>query len=131
MFKRVEKRLRKKEDEEALGLDEDMKEVLGMQDTDSDESESDSESESDFQKEDAAEEAEAREGIDRDGGDNEGGNPEISVEDALKDTIYLISMEPDAMACIVCPGKLLKNPIMIGVHKASNVCTPQLILLIN
>jgi hypothetical protein len=42
MFKRVAKRVKRKEDEEALGLDEDMKEALGMHDTDSDESESDS-----------------------------------------------------------------------------------------
>ena len=42
MFKRVEKRIRKKEKEEELGIDEDMKEMLGMHDTDSEESDSSS-----------------------------------------------------------------------------------------
>jgi hypothetical protein len=42
MFKRVARRVKKKEEEEALGIDEDMKEVLGMHDTDSEESDSDS-----------------------------------------------------------------------------------------
>jgi hypothetical protein len=44
MFKRAARRVKKKEREEALGLDEDMKEVLGMHDTDSEESNSDSDS---------------------------------------------------------------------------------------
>ena len=47
MFKRVEKRRKRKEDEEELGIDEEMKEVLGLQDTDSSESESGSDSDSD------------------------------------------------------------------------------------
>ncbi|KAF7336834.1 hypothetical protein MVEN_02119500 [Mycena venus] len=38
MFKRVEKRRKRQEEEEELGLDEDAKEVLGLNDTDSDES---------------------------------------------------------------------------------------------
>ena len=42
MFKRVEKRIRKREKEEELGLDGDMKEMLGLNDTDSDESSSSS-----------------------------------------------------------------------------------------
>jgi hypothetical protein len=52
MFKRVSKRIAKKEEEEALGLDADMKEVLGLQDTDSEESESSS-NESDSHSEDS------------------------------------------------------------------------------
>ena len=40
MFKRVEKRRKRREEEEELGLDEDMKDLLGMHDTDSDESDS-------------------------------------------------------------------------------------------
>jgi hypothetical protein len=51
MFKRVAKRVKRKEEEEALGLDEDMKEALGMHDTDSDESESDSSEDDDSQSE--------------------------------------------------------------------------------
>jgi len=130
MFKRVEKRRRKKEEEEELGLDEDMKEVLGMQDTDSDESESEPESESDSDSDhengsdagikEATEEVGGTEKEDGDGEDSETGNPEISVEDALEDPVYLISLEPDRKACIVCPGKLLRHPRMIEIHKTSN-----------
>ena len=47
MFKRVEKRIWKKEKEEELGLDSEMKEVLGLQDTDSEESDSSSDNDSD------------------------------------------------------------------------------------
>jgi hypothetical protein len=43
MFKRVAKRAKRKEKEEALGLDEEMKEALGMHETDSEESDSSSE----------------------------------------------------------------------------------------
>jgi len=124
MFKRVEKRRRKKEEEEELGLD-DMKEVLGLQDTDSDESDSDSDSEQTSGIVDAVEDIE---GSGEEGGEGEGrkaGNAEISIEDALADPVYLVSLEPDIKGCIVCPGKLLKHPKMIEVHKASNVCTWQ------
>jgi hypothetical protein len=125
MFKRVEKRRRKKEEEEELGLDDDMKEVLGLQDTDSDESDSDSDSEQTSGIVDAVEDIE---GSWEEGGEGEGrkaGNAEISIEDALADPVYLVSLEPDIKGCIVCPGKLLKHPKMIEVHKASNVCTWQ------
>src|SRR3984885_6996696 len=76
MYKRVEKRRRKKEEEEELGLDDDMKEVLGMQDTDSDESDSDSDSESakesDTGIEKAAGESEANEEENADGESSDG-----------------------------------------------------------
>lgn len=134
MFKRVEKRRRRKEEEEELGLDDDMKEVLGVQDTDSDESESDSDSETDSEKgsaigeqevdrevdEEDEEEATGSEGdISNDEGELE--NPVITVEDALADPVYLVSLDPDVKACLVCPGKSLKHPKMIEVHKASAV----------
>lgn len=135
MFKRVEKRRRKKEEEEDLGLDEDMKDVLGMQDTDSDESNSDSDSDSDSGGSAAGEDVNADgEGeVDEGDGDveeedeSEAENPEISVQDALDDPVYLISLDPDVKACIVCPGKLLKHPKMIEVHRTSGVCTLNLI----
>ncbi|KIM84341.1 hypothetical protein PILCRDRAFT_818689 [Piloderma croceum F 1598] len=118
MFKRVEKRRRKKEEEEELGLDDDMKEVLGMQDTDSDESDSGSDSEeSDTWIEKA--ESEANEEEKMDGESSDGKDIELSVEDALEDPVYLASLELDTKACIVCPGKVLKHPKMIEVHKAS------------
>jgi hypothetical protein len=120
MFKRVEKRRRKKEEEEELGLDDDMKEVLGVQDTDSDESDSDSE-ESDTGIEKAGE-SDANEEENVDGESSDGKDIELSVEDALEDPVYLVSLELDTKACIVCPGKVLKHPKMIEVHKASGVC---------
>jgi hypothetical protein len=124
MFKRVEKRRRKKEEEEKLGLDDDMKEVLGMQDTDSDESDSDSDSESEREFDAGVEKAsEGSEGSEEEGADGESSTPELSVEDALEDPVYLVSLELDTKACIVCPGKVLKHPKMIEVHKASGVCT--------
>jgi hypothetical protein len=146
MFKRVEKRRRKKEEEEELGLDEDMKEVLGMQDTDSDESDSDSDSDSDSERgldigneddggdvgdsEEEGAEISADEG-DEDAEENGAKTPELSVQDALDDPIYLVSLEPDIKACIACPTKLLKHPKMIEVHKASNVCTSRLKLFVS
>ena len=42
MFKRIEKKAKKRKRDEELGLDDEAKQVLGLQDTDSDESESDS-----------------------------------------------------------------------------------------
>ncbi|KAF5382144.1 hypothetical protein D9615_004420 [Tricholomella constricta] len=132
MFKRVEKRRRKREEEEELGLDEDMKEVLGMHDTDSEESASDSDDSSD-----------GEQGSDDNGGTPEGGafgeedledfeeesdveeaeQPVITIREALRDPVYLISLEPVVKACIVCPGKLLKGAKMVDLHRTSNACT--------
>jgi len=124
MFKRVEKRRRKKEEEEELGLDDDMKDVLGMQDTDSDESDSDSDSESlsDAGAEIGDEAAQRSDGDDEDV-EERVVNIKLSVGDALEDPVHLVSLELDTKGCIVCPGKVLKNPKMIEVHKASGVCT--------
>lgn len=129
MFKRVEKRRRKKEEEEELGLDDDMKDVLGMQDTDSDESNSESE-DSDSEAGDevgsnagSGAEGEDGEESEEEEDESEAENPEISVQDALDDPVYLVSLDPDVKACIVCPGKLLKNAKMIDVHMISGVCT--------
>jgi len=38
MFKRVDKKRKKREEEEELGLDQEMKEIIGLSDTDSEES---------------------------------------------------------------------------------------------
>ncbi|OBZ72391.1 hypothetical protein A0H81_07776 [Grifola frondosa] len=134
MFKRVEKRRRKQEEEEELGLNEEMKEVLGMHDTDTDESSS-SEDESedehldvldteDGEREDK--EAEEEEGLgeepedDMDEESDRDDEPPISIAEAIRNPLYTISLESDVKACIVCPGKLLKNTIMCDVHKASH-----------
>lgn len=139
MFKRVEKRIRKKQKEEELGLDGEMKEMLGMNDTDSDESSSGSESGSEVEEEeprlrpddDASDEEEDDEEDEGEGeedeesepgsADEEDEEPPMSISEALKNPVYLVSLEPEIKACIVCPGKLLKNPVMIDVHIKSGV----------
>lgn len=55
MFKRVARRQKRKEEEEDLGLTEEMKEVMGMQDTDSSESDSNSDDNSDSDSEGSGE----------------------------------------------------------------------------
>ena len=135
MFKRVEKRRRKKEEEEELGLDEDMKEILGTQETDSEESASDSDDHSD---DDSSDEGEGMEqngvgGGDEEGGDEEGESadeddgkeeeeedPNVTVSQALKDPLYVVSVLPEVKACIICPGKLLKGAKMVQTHRESN-----------
>ncbi|KAF7773219.1 hypothetical protein Agabi119p4_5386 [Agaricus bisporus var. burnettii] len=133
MFKRLERRLKRKEREDELGLDEDMKEVLGLNDTDSDESESDVESDSNggdiLDAESDEDEADAEEEMDLDeehyDSDNEGdqGSDEralITVAEALTNPIFLVSLDPTVNECIVCPGKQLKGQKMVETHKISN-----------
>lgn len=147
MFKRVEKRQRKKAEEEELGLNEEMKEVLGMHDTDSDESDSDSESESSPTIASEQDVDESKTGSKRKRGD-EGDHSEeeedegehtddedeseaadeqgleeapMSVQEALNEPIFIKSMQPDVKACVVCPGRLLKNARMVDIHRASGV----------
>lgn len=134
MFKRVEKRLQKQAKEEELGLTEEMKDVLGMHDTDSDESNSDSEdamSGDDSEEEEALEDAASEEGNgdaveeeDDDEDEESEGDikpPPISVTDAMKDPVYFVSPQSDDQACAVCPGKVLKNAQMGDAHRASQV----------
>ena len=143
MFKRVAKRQRRQERDEAMGLDAETKEVLGLHDSDSDDSSTSSTSdvEADSEDEDAEVDAEATdEGDDEDENAPEDGSdedesadtddeseasddegPPLSIQAALDDPLYIISLEPDIRACITCPGKLLKNPTMCEVHRSSNV----------
>lgn len=144
MFKRVQKRQRRKQKEEELGLNEDMKEVLGLQDTDSEESESSSEEDGHGSDEERIESGETQEegSVDEeDGGsdalegeleDEDDASEEdeeddsispISVTEAVRDPVYIVSLDPEVKACILCPGKLLKNLRMAEIHKASKVCT--------
>lgn len=124
MFKRVERKRKRREEEEELGLDQDTKEIMGLNDTDSDESDSGSEHESaqsdnldpdigedGDQEEDTASEDE---GVDED--------PPISVAEALKDPLYLISLDPTVHGCVLCKGKLIKNAGMATAHKNASVC---------
>ena len=136
MFKRVERRKKRQEKEEELGLDAETKEVLGLHDTDSEESESESEKDvSGNEDEDDAEELsdasgeEDQEDAEHDH-DDEGSAedsedelvlPNISVTEAVRDPVYTVPLDPDVKACILCPGKLLKNTTMVDVHKSSKV----------
>jgi hypothetical protein len=129
MFKRVEKRRKKREEEEELGLDEDMKDVLGIQDTDSDESDSESdpnEAGGDSEREAAAENQRQDTGDEDEEGTSEGDGdpkrPTRTVKEALEEPLYIISLQPDVKGCIICPGKLLKNDQIANVHKLSNAC---------
>ena len=124
MFKRVEKRSRKKAEEEELGLDENMKEILGMHDTDSDESDSNSDQSSAGDTDDEVEEEMGSfgGGLERNEDDAEEERI-ITVREALLDPIYLVSLQPEVKACIVCPGKLLKGTKMVKLHRTSNACT--------
>lgn len=128
MFKRVDKRRRKKEEEEKLGLDEEVKEILGIQDTDSEESESDSD---DGEEESVADEemnsGEEDEDDDEEDDEEEDPSESVTVGQALKDPLYNVSVLPDVKACIVCPGKLLKSVKMVQLHRTSNACTLSLI----
>lgn len=139
MFKRVEKRRRKQEEEEELGLTGEMKEVLGMHDTDSDESDSGSDNSSDSGDSDGDGEvvpviSDAEEDRVVPEEENEGEEesedepsqaypiPRMSVTETIQDPVYIISRDPDVMACALCPGKLLKNTVMAEIHKSSKVC---------
>ncbi|KAI6123561.1 hypothetical protein EDD17DRAFT_745110 [Pisolithus thermaeus] len=116
MFKRVEKRRKRHDEEERLGLDEETKEILGLNETDSDESDTGSESEEDDRAGDDLSSVQNGEY------DNEGDVDEespISVEEALKNPVYLISLDPTVHGCVLCRGKIIKNAEMAAVHKGS------------
>ncbi|KAI9567381.1 hypothetical protein HD554DRAFT_997196 [Boletus coccyginus] len=123
MFKRMERKRKRQEEEEELGLDEDTKEIMGLNDTDSDESDSGSEQEN-------AQSDDSNPGIDEDRDqkgdttsedDNIDDEPPMSVAEALKDPIYLISLDPTVYGCMLCKGRLIKNAAMATVHKNANV----------
>jgi hypothetical protein len=134
MFKRVEKRRRKLEQDEELDLDQDMAEILGNPETDSDESDSsesddtsgnESEAEAELDREADAVQVNEPIGYDsssEDEGENGHELPLISVRDALNNPLYPISKQSQVM-CVVCPGKLLKNTNMALVHTASSAST--------
>ncbi|KAF9223731.1 hypothetical protein BS17DRAFT_115342 [Gyrodon lividus] len=120
MFKRVERKRKKHEEE-------DMKEIMGLQDTDSDESNSESES-GDWEHSDqdgvdanigSEEDKEAREMDDEMTSEEEDidEEPPMSVAEALKNPIYLISLDPTVHACILCKGKLIKSEGMAVAHR--------------
>ncbi|KAF6759903.1 hypothetical protein DFP72DRAFT_120197 [Ephemerocybe angulata] len=146
MFKRVEKRRRRAEEEEELGIDEEMKQVLGIQDTDSEESDSDSDDggssgngeEEHDEDEDvdfpelhfAGSDAEADDDMEDEDEDedlprsNANGLPsflvKLSIAQALKEPIIPAPEDPNLNFCIFCPQKTLRSETMVQVHRSSN-----------
>ena len=142
MFKRVEKKLAKKKNEEELGFTEEIKEVIGLNDVDSNDSSSDETDASGSTSSprltskrkrllddelgpssDAASEGQGS-GASDDPEDDDEDEPgvQMTVEEVLHDPLYIISLQPDIRGCIVCPQKLLKNDTMASVHTNSQVC---------
>ena len=141
MFKRITKRQDKQAQDEELGLDEDTKQMFGMQDTDSDETET-SDSGSDEENDSEAEEGPGglkTEWLDAgvsDSGDEDEEDTEraefddmvpISLSEAVKNPLYVT--HPGVNECIVCPNKKLKNDKMVEIHLRSAVRLHQILIL--
>ncbi|CAE6530762.1 unnamed protein product [Rhizoctonia solani] len=134
MYKRINKRIKKKEEEEALGLDGETKEMLGMPETDSDESDSSDEDPSDGGSEESDGEGKdsdiaSSSGVEMEGseedeeevGDDEGEDePPMSILEALDNPLYSIGKGSEAQGCILCPGKELKHAKMASIHVESS-----------
>jgi hypothetical protein len=145
MFKRVDRRRKRKEKEERLGLDENQLGVFGLYHTDSSESESDSSdsastsastSSSDGlttqprkkRKREASpptydenKDGESATDDEEDEGNiDHGSHPPLTIASALKEPIRPDS-ESEAWVCAFCPGKTLKHAAMVKVHEASQV----------
>ncbi|CUA68534.1 hypothetical protein RSOLAG22IIIB_03572 [Rhizoctonia solani] len=88
MYKRINKRIKKKEEEEALGLDGETKEMLGMPETDSDESDSSDEDPSDGGSEESDGEGKAKSGT-----TGRRRNPKVIFEGADSDIASLSGVE--------------------------------------
>lgn len=116
MFKRVEKRRKRRDEEEKLGLDEETKEILGLNETDSEESDTGSESGEGDQAGDDLPSVQDGE-CDSEGDVDE--EPPMSIEETLKNPVYLISLDPTVHGCVLCRGKIIKNAEMAVVHKGS------------
>jgi hypothetical protein len=146
MFKRVDRRRKRKEKEERLGLDEDQLGVFGLHHTDSSESESDSSdsastSSSDglttqsrkkrkrevsppsYDEDEEDEDGEPATDDEEDEGDSDhGSHPLLTIASALKEPIRPDS-DSETWVCVFCPGKTLKHAAMVKVHEASRVRT--------
>ena len=140
MFKRIQKKQKKTELEEELGLDDDTKQALGLGnvDTDTDESESEPESDSDGQYGDSlrvgtgadTEILEVEEGGEEEDGSDTGGSdideqldgePPLTLDEALRNPVYSPYPDKDERSCLVCPHKRLKGGKMVDVHLQSGV----------
>ena len=137
MFKRVEKKLTRKKEEEELGITEEIKEAIGFNDLDSSSDESEASSSGSSPKTSSKRKLSLEDDDELDAGSDGRGSGvsydseeddndyeagvQMTVEEALHNPLYIISLQPDIRGCIVCPRKLLKNDIMISVHVKSQV----------
>ncbi len=130
MFKRVDRRLKRKAEQEELGIDSELKEALGLPETDSDESESDSDSDDDGQEDnpdddendDRQEEDDGR-GDEQSSSDEADEDVHMTVKQVLANPLHPSPSNSDITKCFICPGKLLKNETMIQLHLKSKACT--------
>lgn len=124
MFKRVDRRLKRKAEDEALGIDGELKQALGIPDTDSDESDSSSDS-----SEDEAQAEEEEEDVGGTEDEDDDAEVKMTVAQVLENPLYISPQDIDMTACFVCPTKLFKGPSMIQIHLRSKACiifpTPQ------
>ena len=144
MFKRVDRRRKRKEKEERLGLDEDQLGVFGLHHTDSSESDSDSSSSASTSSSDGlatqsrkkrkleASPPSYNEGSEDEDGDSAtddeedegnsdyGSRPPLTIASALREPIRPHS-DSEVWMCAFCPGKTLKHAAMVKVHEASRV----------
>lgn len=144
MFKRVEKKLARRKKEEELGITEEIKGAIGLNDIDSDDSSSDEgeassssstpkisskrklsldDDELDASSDPGSERQVSGVSDDSEGGDSDDDEPgvQMTVEEALHNPLYIVSIQPDIRGCIVCPNKVLKNDVMTSVHTRSQV----------
>ena len=143
MFKRVDRRRKRKEKEERLGLDEDQLGVFGLHHTDSSESDSDSSDSASTSSsdglatqsrkkrkleaspppynEDSEDDGESATDDEEDEGNSDyGSHPPLTIASALKEPIRPHS-DSEVWICAFCPGKTLKHAAMVKVHEASRV----------
>lgn len=135
MFKRVDRRLKRKAEQEELGIDSELKEALGIPDTDSDESDSDGDSDdSDEDSHEGGLDVEVDEDENAEALSNAGSGDELSerddpdeiemtIDQALTNPLYPSPSDPDTTLCFVCPGRQLKASSQIDIHLKSKART--------
>ena len=141
MFKRVEKKLAKKKEEEELGITEEIKEAIGLNDVDESDDSASDESEASSSgstpqipskrkrspEEEPGDDSDSAfggygSGASEDSGDDEDElDVQMTVEEVLHNPFFIVSIQPDVRGCIVCSRKILKNDTMVSVHTRSQV----------
>ncbi|KZP00501.1 hypothetical protein CALVIDRAFT_533510 [Calocera viscosa TUFC12733] len=131
MYKRIAKRIERHEREDKLGITEEEKEILGLNDTDSDESDSeesddqgdDSEASVDGEDNSAELEISLRDAQESDHEDEEDeieslGDliPPMPIDQALKSPLYDFLATAKGQGCVICPGKILASENAANLH---------------